>query len=487
MRIKVGRNSPCPCGKLKKYKDCCEGKVDWKGLLRSGRDVTPYLSVRGRNLQFGLRLADALQLNSLDRTAGAKEYKEAFTPSAVRKIYEAVLDVWPTDTDIVSCLTGIDAEVSGLFVGLYRPEGIQRALVRHSIYANKILLADPFLYPAYMRDEYNPIENPEQYRVHTLKCTNLYFSILPWIQAGIVELIRTPEDFDIKLKLDAYKKQREKFEKNPELAKALDETVAGLTSQYGEEMTHEAMLLAMPDSGLRQQFRQIWPEGAAITEDEFIKHIHRERLNNPNFLAPLDETGGQMHIETSGAAYEIAKITANITGSYLVTDLKSRWKEIELDREKHGAQNGTWAPFAKAIQDSRLRYLDNVQLEHALTLRREGRLEGLRSFLHRVWRQACQEGPFAEQNAEILALELEDEVRKAENEWKAIGQDLIKISGTGAASGLMAAGPLIAAGYGGFVAAAAFIGAGTAIIHSGRKLRTFQERFPAGFFMGLDH
>ncbi len=27
---KVGRNTPCPCGSLKKFKHCCEGKKIWK-------------------------------------------------------------------------------------------------------------------------------------------------------------------------------------------------------------------------------------------------------------------------------------------------------------------------------------------------------------------------------------------------------------------------------------------------------------------------
>src|SRR5688572_18971967 len=33
---KVSPNESCPCGKKKKYKQCCRGKVDWELLLPQG-------------------------------------------------------------------------------------------------------------------------------------------------------------------------------------------------------------------------------------------------------------------------------------------------------------------------------------------------------------------------------------------------------------------------------------------------------------------
>lgn len=45
----------------------------------------------------------------------------------------------------------------------------------------------------------SPILNPEQYRVQTLRNVNLWFTLAPWIEAGLVEVIRTPADFNPKL------------------------------------------------------------------------------------------------------------------------------------------------------------------------------------------------------------------------------------------------------------------------------------------------
>src|SRR6266851_4229029 len=178
-RSKIGRNEPCPCLSGKKFKHCCEGTVDWDEIIESGRDYRPYLSLRGRNLYFTKSISAALQLDQLGPGRNSKEYKAAFTAAAVRKIHEAVLDIWPRHIDIADALRRSRGEVSGLYIGDYDSQYIKRAIVRHSIYANKILLVDPFVYPLSVRDEYNPILNPEQYRAQTLKNVNLWFELLP--------------------------------------------------------------------------------------------------------------------------------------------------------------------------------------------------------------------------------------------------------------------------------------------------------------------
>ena len=70
------------------------------------------------------------------------------------------MDVWPADVNIEETLRRPPGEVSGLYIGDYGPEYLARGIVRHSIYANKILLIDPFIYPRSVRDEFNPILNP---------------------------------------------------------------------------------------------------------------------------------------------------------------------------------------------------------------------------------------------------------------------------------------------------------------------------------------
>ncbi len=179
-------------------------------------------------------------------------------------------------------------------------------------------------------------------------------------------------------------------------------------------------------------------------------------------------------------------MTAGITGSYLFTDIHLKWREIELDRESHSAENKVWAPFAKAMQSTSLRYLNNLRLEHALRLRQEGRLESLRVFLGKVWKDASTEDQFDGKNAILLAEELTGRIQEAEEEWKEIDRDLLKNVGTAAVGGLLAAGPLIATGHAGFLAAAIGVAGTIPLMSSTKKHRSFPDRFPAAFFMQIE-
>jgi AraC-like DNA-binding protein len=485
---KIGRNDMCPCGSGVKYKRCCEGKIRWEEIFRSGADSRKHLSTRGRNIYFINRVSEILQLEA-NRIGCLEDYKASFTADAVRQIHEAVMEAWPPELDIVTALERNAAEVSGLYIGDYDLEYISRGIVRHSIYANKILVVDPFVYPTSVRDEYNPIIEPEQYRAQTLKNINFWFSLSPWIDAGILEIIRTPADFDRKLNWESLKRQKEKFERSPELTKALELSVEELTNRHGTKHAFQQLLLAAPDSYLERMIKELGLEKDGYTAKDFLKHIQAERDRDPDFLEPLGlgPESAQLHMFSSGTSYDIAQLTASITRSYLVTDLYVKWREIELDRESHNVESRLWSPFAKALQESPLKYFNSIRLEHALKLRNEGRLESLRRFFLRVWKTARTEGPFDRVNAQLLAEELREEIQKARDEWKQIDRDLVKIVGAELGAGLLAAGPLIASGHGAFVAAAAVaVGATTLAASTGQRKR-FPDRFPAAFFMQIEN
>lgn len=433
------------------------------------------------------RVAEVLQLDT-GRIKNLSDYKAAFTASAVREIHEAVMDAWPPDLDIVSALGTTSTDVSGLYTGDYDVDYISRGIVRHSIYANKILIVDPFIYPTSVRDEYNPIIEPAQYRTQALKNVNFWLAILPWIDAGIVEVIRTPADFDLRLNWESMRRQERKFDETPELREAAKVSVEEMKKRHFDKQARQMFLLGAPDSYLEDIIKKHRLEKDGYTAKDYLDYIHAERARDPDFLEPIgpDSNSTQMHVMTSGASYDIAQLTASITGSYLVTDLYVRWREIELDRESHNAENRIWSPFAKALQESPLRYLNNLRLEHALKLRKEGRLDALRSFLLRVWKNARTEEPFDETNARLLAEELREEVAKAEEEWKKIDHDLFKLIGGEIGAGLLAAGPLIASGHGSFLAAAGVTAGATTLAASVIKHKNFPDRFPAAFFMNIE-
>jgi hypothetical protein len=178
-----------------------------------------------------------------------------------------------------------------------------------------------------LRDEYNPIVNPEQYRAQTLRDVNFYMSIMPWIDAGIVEFIRTPSDFDRRLNINAMQHAKSLGDV-PEIKDAMSEAVIDLESKHYKNEALHTMLLSMPDDYLRRTFRKLSLGNNTFTEDDFIAYVRSMRDRNPDFLEPLGsgENRARLYTIFSGGTYQMACLSAQMSGSYLFTDLRVKWQ-----------------------------------------------------------------------------------------------------------------------------------------------------------------
>lgn len=484
--VKVGPNDACPCWSGKKYKRCCKGRLDWTQIIRSGVDQRKFMSIRGRNLLFAAEIVDALGLNLEPDAPSLERYKAAFTAEAVRKIYEAVVAIWPSDTKVQSLLERSGEAVSGLYIGDYDAHYLERALVRHSIYANKILLVDPFLHPYVMSDKFNPILHPESFRAQTLKNVNFYRKVLPWIDAGIVEFIRTPADFDRRLNYRAIESAQQLVERTPALKAAVAEGATHLRQRHVSSRVRFFHLLSAPDSQIRRMFAEAGLGKDGYSVEDFIAHLGRMRESDPDFLDRPDTTG-QYHMTFAGGTYEMARLAAQMAGAYLFTDLRPRWAFIEHDRKQHTSESKVWSPFAKAMQNARLSYLNNIEIGQAFSLRTEGRLEGLRGLLTNVWGKVRSENPFSEENAIHFANELHDRVREADAEWDTIKKEMSKVVGGSLAGGLASLASLaaIAPGQAGWFAASAVVGGASTALWAKYQQSAYLKKYPAAFFMDL--
>lgn len=445
------------------------------------------LSVREKNLAFLDKLGEAFYLDADHKSKPLSEYKRAFTARAVRDIHEEVIRLWPKTMNINNTLTATGGSVSGLYVGDHSPEQLLQGIVRHSLYADKLLVADPFVYAHSVRPEYNPILNPEQYRTQTLRNVNLWLRLAPWIREGIVEMIRTPDDFSHKLKWDSLKEQEKKFAESRELQEAAKITVEEMRARHIEKWKYRDLVLSLPDEPLLRKLAELEEPARGITKEGLLEYVRKQRAQDPDFLdvAPFGKENAQLTMISAGPAYNIARLTASLTGSYLVTDLTARWKEIELDRAGRSAETGVWSLFAKAFQETEFKYLNDVSIDDAFRLREKERLGALRVFLRGVWKQACDPVSFDRVNGSLLAHQLTAEVAKAKAEWDKIDQDLLKTAVGGTGAGLLAAGPMIASGHGLFLAAAAIVGGVGSLAAAARSRRRFPDQCPAAFFLKL--
>lgn len=482
MSYKFERNEECPCGSGKKYKKCCINNVNWSEVIKYPNvQYSQYLTLRGKNIQFFNTVLGILQIDKFAPNTPFSEYKKAFTPNTVRRIYELVDEFWPNTNNYVKVITENKDSTTALYTGTYDYNSIIRAVTRHSMYSEKIYLIDPFVSPSKVNDEFNPVLHPEYYRADAIKWTNLWFALFPWIDAGIINFIRPLDEFVPGLYQEVIKIQHTRFENNPELKKIL-ETQTSATVDNMEPLDSgpfEHYILSHPDD----YFRDMYRNGMFNTfknENDFLKYIQQRKDAHPYHVDRLPDQVNSITYSTTGANYELAKRICGITNSHLITDLKSRWKEIEIDRSSAGIDDKKWSTFAKALQNSELKILDSIPLSAALRLRQENRLESLRLFFRKIWKSCKNVDDFSEENSINLSSELADKIREAKSEWNKIDQDLLKwLGGT--------SGALLSAGLVGWVpAAAGAVGTGvTGLIQSHLKRNSFKDQYPAGFFLSI--
>lgn len=459
------------------------GKVPWEELQQHRSSELPlFLSLKGKNVLFLERLAGILKLNNLEEPNSWPDFKAAFDEKTVREIYELIPQIWPTQNDLIRLLDQERKSTSGLYVGNYEPELLFRGITRHSLYADSILLIDPFKDPRNFRPEFNPVENPDQHRTNAIRAASLWLVLAPWIEAGIVKIIRSPGDFDLTLERECWTIEKKKFADNPDLKAALEKT----TDRHMELATQfrEYMLLSHPDEEVVAWYHADHPNATPSDIDSLVKILRSKRREHP-YYSEWHNMGSQLHIFSSGTNYEMAKITASLTGSCLITDLDSRWKELEWDRGHFGVEANPWVPFAKAFHQLQFKFLNDVPLTSALKLRKEQRLESMRRFLHKTWKASTSDDPLSEANIYNLTAELEHELQEAESEWKSIDRELAKWFGVEVATSLLALPQAIATGTAHWVGAAVVTAGITNLISTWHRRSSFIKRYPAGFFLGL--
>ena len=128
------------------------------------------------------------------------DFKTKIAGEQIREFYEVQAALWPPKTDWPHILPSTDGKLCALYLGDIRPQLTLRNIVRFSLYNDTIFVINPFPNPHIIRPEYNPIENPEQYKADTVNLIHFLFSVAPWIERGALLLVPDPGDLDVALK-----------------------------------------------------------------------------------------------------------------------------------------------------------------------------------------------------------------------------------------------------------------------------------------------
>lgn len=465
----VGRNDLCICGSNKKYKHCClpldETRPQRQTLLDSASTL--------RDKNFALIEAT---YGIFDLGRPWDKVKSSLSDSQIREFYEFIAALWPTTTKLIEMLPSSDNDLRALYLGEYEPELMVQNVFRFCLYADQIVLINPFENPNIMAEKFNPIAHPEEWRVDILKTVFHLMMMAPWIEKGFVVFVPNPGDFDPDLRTSTWRLAEQRLRDTPHEQRDIDASFMKRRMQR--------MLLSSPPEYIERTLREMDPQMSNDQIRKVVEYVEVERNQDP-FLTgeTLDKMPAQMMATRTGANLEMGMYICQAMGAFPYTNMRFRWDEILGARDKFDPTMEIWSPLTNAFQQLPFKFLDKVNPQFTYSMRENGRLEGFRSYLRKIWKTV--DGQPDPSRAQSLARDFKDELKQSYNEaeadWKKIDADLLKWAGPTVAAGLTTG--LLSLG----LPAAGFVVAGVAeLIQAHIKRANFRRSVPMSVFIDLE-
>src|SRR5689334_16124798 len=168
-----------------------------------------------------------------------------------------------------------DGKLRGLYLGDIRPDLTLRNLIRFSLYSDNLFVIDPCQSPWVMKPEYNPIDNPDQYKVDKINLLYFLFSVAPWIESGILYLIPDPGQLNVRFKWETARLAKARLGDQEPDQRDLEETYA-----FGREELRRT-LFALPEEKL---FQALEKAGEILTDEQkqkFLLYTRAELRKDP--------------------------------------------------------------------------------------------------------------------------------------------------------------------------------------------------------------
>lgn len=480
MGIKVGRNDKCLCGSMKKYKHCCLPKgINFENMSLS--QMASSMNIHAKNMLFIYKMLDILEIDSFvskGKTTGDLiiHLRKILNPQKIRKIHELIPVLWPDEEDYYRCINCEDDKPKGIFIGHYIFDSTVSMMNRYGLYEENIILIDPFVDHRILREDVNPVAEPSQFKHDTLNNVLLWFQLLPWINAGLVKLIRDPFDFDINKARESRDVSIKRYKECKELA---DLEKYGLIPDSLKDYASKIQLWSLPESNSlqKQRFLSFW-KSQNIDPKNAIDAIMSEREKSPFYL-PISDADQIIRL-TSGTNYETGKYICSIMNGHILTDLKARWVEMEYDRKCNNVTVNKWSLISKEFQQVDLPFLNGLKIDDIFKLRNDGYLEHMRDFLKKLWLMSNPDSSIEKRSVELMCLELKDEIAKANDEWKKIDRVLCS---SVLKDSVLSTLPLLTGQP--FWVSGICIAASSAfeLAKSTNERKNFIKRYPAGFFI----
>jgi hypothetical protein len=339
------------------------------------------MSIKERNITLYNAVVDIFKADSNDWDVVRKNV----TDDRIKEIYRVVRWLWNPDTEILNLLPKPKDNLSALYSGTIDPRIIPITVLGYSFYVDKIIMFSPFICPQGMNTKFNPIENPSQYRYDTLKIISILLQVIPLIDAGIIEMIPDPCDFDPYLRQRAYRLAETRMAN-----RVISEEDVKLGTRLMKDDTRRHFMYSSPEL-LRQMIKKDMPELPINEQEKMIQYAAKLREND--LLAPLSSDansgdGGQLIISRMGGSLEMALFISQLTGSFIYTDVRFRWKEIHSSTLKASwsERHDPWAGVVNALNNAKFAITIVSDPNFIIYIREKGMLKDVIALYKKIFR-----------------------------------------------------------------------------------------------------
>jgi hypothetical protein len=337
------------------------------------------LSIRERNIILANGIREILGL------ANGKTWEDVrreLSSDQVKEIHQLYGSLWPLETDLFKLLPKPDGRLRALYSGIVDVRSIGSSVTSLVPYIDEILVETPFINPWMMRNEYSPIDTPDQFKTQTLKNVLLLLSLMPSINAGYINLFPDPCAFDRYLLQQMFTMAEERQRHNPLSTKDEELTKTLFKDDF------ERNMWMLPKDAQKQQVKRALPHLTDQEIENTLEHITRKRQADP--LALLQDDAicgterGQVIVSNMSPNFEMSLFIAQATGALLITDNRTRWEEITRAQNRtNGVINYPWNDLTNFIKGKE-QVLSADEREN-FALRRSGKLQGLRSAMRHIY------------------------------------------------------------------------------------------------------
>lgn len=308
-----------------------------------------------------------------------EEIGKQITLEKISLAYKAFADIFPRDVNYYNLLPEKESKFRSLMFADLTGNSIINYTTRYSLYSDEILVLHPLQNPALTNPDLSPIGNPRLWLVDFLNSLYFYLLIYDWVRSDIIQLILNPilYDSDPETRNAIYEIAEERVSKIEHLFRQKD--VQKLTLKL--LMDNLSITLGKMSTVKIKDSLKVIMKGESKNQikiwSKYIKD-NFERINPLSKFVNL-EPGDEIQPSKQGANLEEILLISEITNSHLYSPSK-----ISNISFQSLSDVDFWTRFAIPYSQLSLPYLNNIELNFALQIRQDEKLDGVRKELRRV-------------------------------------------------------------------------------------------------------